>query len=157
RVGQDPPLDQLSVSFTALKDPAALQRFEFINHPATPSLNVRGLQGWPRGIDNALNPLTLVYADEPVTLQKEPNDTADKAQPITLPTVLCGRLDKPGDTDWYSFTAKAGEAIAIDFLCERIEMPGDPFVIVTDDKGTELATFDDHGINLNALAQFNRD
>jgi hypothetical protein len=36
-------------------------------------------------------------------------------------------------------------------------MPGDPFVIVTDAKGNELATFDDHGINFNSLAQFNRD
>ena len=36
-------------------------------------------------------------------------------------------------------------------------MPGDPYVIVFDSKGAEIATFDDHGINFNALAQANRD
>jgi hypothetical protein len=45
----------------------------------------------------------------------------------------------------------------VDLLCERLDLPGDPFVIVFDAKGAELATFDDHGINFNALAQFNRD
>jgi hypothetical protein len=152
----DLPLDRLTVPFTASKDAAALQRFDFANHLATPSLNARGLQTWLKGLDS-LNPATLLYAPAPVVVEREPNDTADTAQEITLPAVVCGRFDRPGDADWYSFTAKAGEQVAIDLLCERLEMPGDPFVIVTDAKGAELATFDDHGINVNALAQFNRD
>ena len=96
-------------------------------------------------------------ADAPITLDREPNDTAETAQPIMLPTVICGRFDKPGDADWYSFTAKKGDSFAVDLLCERLEMPGDPFVLVFDPKGNEIAAFDDHGINFNALAQANRD
>jgi hypothetical protein len=42
-------------------------------------------------------------------------------------------------------------------MCERLGLPGDLFVIVSDAKGQELATIDDHGVNVNALAQFNRD
>jgi hypothetical protein len=38
-----------------------------------------------------------------------------------------------------------------------MEMVGDPFILITDAKGNELTSFDDHGINFNALAQFNRD
>src|SRR5262249_32945320 len=53
--------------------------------------------------------------------------------------------------------AKAGEAITIDLLCERLDFPGDPFVLIFNAKGQELASFDDHGINFNALAQANRD
>jgi hypothetical protein len=153
----DLPLEKITVPFTAPKDPATLQRFAFINHLATPSLNARGMQFWPRGLENALNPATVLFAPAPVVLEQEPNDTADKAQEITLPAVVCGRFDRPRDADWYTFTAKAGEQSEIDFWCERLEMPGDPFVLVTDAKGNELATFDDHGININALAQFNRD
>jgi hypothetical protein len=112
----------------------------------------------------------LVYADVPVTREREPNDTAKTAQEITLPTVVCGRFDKPGDADWYVFTAKAGEAVAVDLLCERMGMPGDPFVIIFGPEpprkaagagarveGNELTNFDDHGINFDALAQYNRD
>ncbi len=134
---------------------ARLAGFEFSRHMPSPSLNTRGVQIWP--LKNALNPVTLAFADAPITLDKEPNDTAETAQPITLPTVICGRLDKPGDADWYSFTAKANQTFAVDLLCERLELPGDPYVIVFDSKGNEVATFDDHGINTNALAQYNRD
>lgn len=153
----DLPLEKLVVPFTAPKDPVALQRFAFHNHLATPSLNARGVQVWPAGLENALNPATLLFAPSPVVLEREPNNTADTAQAITLPAVVCGRFDRPRDADWYTFTAKAGEQVAVDLCCERLDMPGDPFVLITDAKGTELATFDDHGINFNALGQFNRD
>jgi hypothetical protein len=106
---------------------------------------------------NALNPVTLLYADVPLTVEQEPNDSAEKAQPLTLPTVVSGRFDKPGDADWYQFHLKAGQSVDFMLYCERLEMMGDPFLLVMDAKGNELASFDDHGINFNALAQFNRD
>src|SRR5262249_41204884 len=109
------------------------------------------------GLESALNPALLVYAPYPVTQEQEPNDSADGAQALTLPTVVCGRFNQSGDADWYSFSLKKGEAVAVSLWCERMQRPGEPFVIVTDAKGKELAAFDDHGINSNALAQFNRD
>lgn len=151
------PLEQITVPFTAPKEPLGLQRFDYINHFPSPSLSTRGLQCFPRGFVAALNPATILYADAPVTVEREPNDSADTAQEITLPTVISGRLDKPGDADWYTFTAKANETIAVELWCERLDLPGDLFVIITDDKGNERASFDDHGINFNSLAQFNRD
>jgi hypothetical protein len=154
---QDRPMEQLKLSFAAPKDPLLGQRFTFLNHLPSPSLNARGLQFWPEGLKNVLNPVTVAWADLPLTLEQEPNDSADKAQPITLPTVVCGRLDRPGDIDWYTFKAKAGETITVDLLCERLDLPGDLFVILFDAKGNELATIDDHGINFNSLAQYNRD
>jgi hypothetical protein len=156
-VVHDRPLDRKTVTVTLPKSPAAEQRFAFRHHLPTPSLNARGLQLWPEPLKNAVNPVTLLFADAPVTLDKEPNDTPETAQPITLPTVVCGRFDKPGDADWYSFTAKAGDAISVNLLCERMDFPGDPFVIITDAKGNEVFSVDDHGINFNSLAQFNRD
>jgi hypothetical protein len=154
---QGQPLDRLVIPFAAPSDARLLQGFDFITALSSASLNARGLQRWPPGLDNALNPMTLAFADAPLTYEHEPNDTAETAQGIVLPTVICGRFDKPGDADWYTFTAKAGEAIQIDLLCERLGLPGDPFVLVTDAKGNEVASLDDHGINFNSLAQNNRD
>jgi len=134
---------------------ARLSGFEFARHMPSASLNARGVQLWP--LKNSLNPITLTFAEAPISLDMEPNDTSETAQPIALPTVICGRFDKPGDADWYSFTAKKGDSFAIDLLCERLELPGDPYVLVFDSKGNEIAAFDDHGINFNALAQANRD
>jgi hypothetical protein len=150
----DHPLDVLKLSFAA---PPIADRFTFINHMPSPSLNSRGVQLWPENLKDCLNPATFAWADMPITLEQEPNDSPEKAQPLTLPTVVCGRFDKPGDADWYTFTAKKDEAISIDLLCERLDLPGDPFVVVSNEKKTELDTFDDHGVNFNALAQFNRD
>ncbi len=148
----DAPLEQLPFSFNVTTDPF---RFLFSRHLPSASLNSRGVQVWP--IKGGINPITLTYADAPITLDQEPNDSAESAQAITLPAVICGRFDKPGDADWYRFTAKKGESYAVDMLCERLELPGDPFAIFVDGKGNEFATFDDHGINFNALAQANRD
>jgi hypothetical protein len=153
----DRDLDALPVSVTAPTDPLPRMRFPFHLHASACTVEMSGWQLWPKGLENALDPITLVRATAPVTVEKEPNDSAATAQAITLPTVLCGRFDKPGDADWYRFTAKAGEQIRIDLLCERLGLPGDPYVLIQDDKGRELAQFDDHGINFNALGLYNRD
>ncbi len=150
---QDHPLDRLTLAFTA---PPNAFRFTAINHLPSPTLNARGVQRWP-ALKDCLNPVTLAWADLPLTVEHEPNDRPTTAQSLTLPTVVCGRLDRRGDIDWYTFTAKANDTIAVDLLCERLGLPGDLFVIVSDVKGKELVTIDDHGINSNALAQFNRD
>ena len=151
----DDALEQLPFTLNPTAYAARAASFTFSRHMPSASVNARGIQVWP--IKEALNPITLAFADAPITLDKEPNDTAETAQPITVPTVICGRFDKPGDADWYSFSAKKGDSFAVDLLCERLELPGDPYVLVFDGKGNEIATFDDHGINFNALAQANRD
>lgn len=148
--------NEAKLTSAIVKDDVLNRGFAFRNHLPSPSLTARGQQIWP-DLKNLLNPVTLFFADAPVTLDREPNDTAETAQAITLPTVISGRFDKPGDADWFAFKGKAGETFTIDLLCERLDFPGDPFVLIFDAKGNEVASFDDHGINFNALAQFNRD
>lgn len=151
----DQAMDEASIAVTAPDD--AKWGFKTFLHLGSASANARGFQWMPGEFKNALNPLTFTFADAPVVLDKEPNNTPESAQAITLPAVVCGRLDVPGDADWYQFTAKANEQYSFDLQCERIDLPGDPFVVIFDGKGNELTAFDDHGINFNALAQFNRD
>jgi hypothetical protein len=129
--------------------PAFTGRLDFRRHPPAASALMRGFQT-EEGV-------MMLHADHPVVVEAEPNDSADKAQPIALPCVLCGRLDRAGDADWYSFALNAGEAVHVEAFGERLERPGDLFLLITDEKGRELTTFDDHGISFNALALFNRD
>lgn len=156
-ITHDQPLEQAAISFAAPSDPLSALRFDFRRHFASPNLNARGMQFVPEGWKQPLKPVTLAYADAQVTLDQEPNDAPEKAQPIALPTVIAGRFDKPGDADWFTFKGKANDLFTVDLLCERLGLPGDPFVIIFDTQGNELFTADDHGINFNALAQANRD
>jgi hypothetical protein len=153
----DLPLEQLTLTLAAATDPAVRLRFDFLEHPPSPCLTLRALELRPPGLEQSLNPALILHAPYPVTREQEPNDGADKAQPLTLPTVVCGRFDRPGDADWYGLTLKEGETIEVSLFCERLRMPGDPFVIVTDAAGKELAALDDFGINHIHLSQFNRD
>jgi hypothetical protein len=152
---QAPSLEQLPWAFTA---PAREQmRYDYIAHVSGAALNARAMQLWPDKVADALNPVTLMTTDIPVTLEQEPNDTPEKAQPLTLPAVVCGRFDRPGDVDWYRFTANAEQVIAVDLLCERLGRPGDPVAVLRNDKGEDVATFDDFGNSSEAMTQLTRD
>jgi hypothetical protein len=47
----------------------------------------------------------------PETKDKEPNDDPDHASEAAVPSVLAGAISKPGDVDYYRFTAGAGDRI----------------------------------------------
>jgi hypothetical protein len=147
------PLERLRWAFT----PPASAGLGFTDHVASQVLNGRAFQCRPDKVADALDPVTLVSSDDPVTLEQEPNDRPAAAQALTLPAVVCGRFDRPGDVDWYRFTAKAGEVIAVDMLCERIGRPGDPVVILRNENGKDVATLDDFGTNNDALTQASSD
>jgi hypothetical protein len=54
----------------------------------------------------------VVVADTlPEGLEKEPNNTADSARPVTVPIIINGRIDRPGDMDVFRFEGKAGGQI----------------------------------------------
>ncbi len=148
------PLDQLRATVTL---PAAAPGQGCIDHVVAQALNGRTVQWWPDKVAGALDPVTLVPGDGPLTLEHEPNDSPATAHALALPAVVCGRFDRPGDVDWYRFTAKANEVIAVDLLCERIGRPGDPVVILRNEKGEDVATLDDFGNNSDALTQASTD
>ena len=151
------PLDWITLPFTAPSESTDRFRFTVLNPLPSSSLGARGLQVRPKGLEDALNPVTLLTADAPVTREHEPNDTVDKAQKLTPPTCVAARFDGPRDADWFAFPARNGEVFALDLFCERLDLPGDPRVLVTNETGQELASLDDHGIRSNSLDMFNRD
>ncbi len=80
----------------------------------------------------------------PECIEKEPNDDSSKAQKVTLPIIVNGRADRPGDWDVFEIEGKAGETIIAEVTARRLGSPFDSFVKVTAADGKIIALNDDH-------------
>jgi hypothetical protein len=80
----------------------------------------------------------------PECLDQESNDEVAKAQKVTLPIIVNGRMDRPGDWDVFEVEGKAGETIVVEVNARRLGSPFDSFVKVTGPDGKIIALNDDH-------------
>lgn len=80
----------------------------------------------------------------PEVLEKEPNNTTTAPQPLTLPVIVNGRIDQPGDTDVFRIEGKAGSEIVAEIFARRLNSPVDSVLKLTDAAGTQLAFNDDN-------------
>lgn len=90
------------------------------------------------------NAVRFALDAQPECLESEPNDRADNAQPLTLPMVVNGRIDRPGDTDVFRFEGKAGSEIVAEVFARRLGSPLDSELKLTDATGRQLAFNDDY-------------
>lgn len=123
-------VETLSVNITPPADPLAPQKLLFHSPIAPPSAGLDGFEyrhATPAGLSN---PVLLTYAQAPVILEKEENDTADKAQAITTPCELCGKIEKVRDRDWYVFDAKKGDTLIFEMFSERLGAPTDMYFVI---------------------------
>lgn len=80
----------------------------------------------------------------PECMETEPNDEIAKAQKVSLPIIINGRMDRPGDWDVFEVEGKAGETIVAEVTARRLGSPMDSFVKVTGADGKIIAMNDDH-------------
>ena len=80
----------------------------------------------------------------PESVEKEPNDTPDNAQPVVLPVIVNGRIDHPDDRDVFRFEGRAGSPIVAEVYARRLDSPLDSVLKLTDASGRPLAINDDH-------------
>jgi len=66
------------------------------------------------------------------------------AQQLTLPTIVNGRIDQPGDWDVFCFEGRAGDEIVAEVHARRLDSPLDSVLKLTDAAGLQLAFNDDH-------------
>jgi hypothetical protein len=90
------------------------------------------------------NPIRFAVDTLPEMLESEPNNNSQQAQPITLPVIINGRVQTPGDRDVFSFTAKAGREIAAEVIARRLDSPLDSILQLTDSNGKLLQANDDY-------------
>jgi hypothetical protein len=94
----------------------------------------------PRGHSN-LVPFTISEVNEIV--ETEPNNEPDKAQGVTAPVVINGRIQEAGDVDRFRFRSEADQKLALDVAAARFGSRLDALLILTDTNGTVLAQNDD--------------
>ncbi len=80
----------------------------------------------------------------PEALDKEPNNDLKRAQKLTLPVMVNGRIDRPGDWDVFQFSGKANQSIVAEVYARRLDSPLDSVLKLTDATGKVLAFNDDH-------------
>jgi len=80
----------------------------------------------------------------PECLEREPNNQPAGAQPVTLPIIVNGRIDRPDDWDVFRFEGRAGDEIVAEVNARRLDSPLDSVLKLTDAAGRQLAFNDDH-------------
>ncbi len=90
------------------------------------------------------NPAHFLVDVLPETLEQEPNDTAPSANTVTLPVIINGRVQKPGDWDVFKFEGRAGERVVAEVYARRLDSPLDSVLKLTDAAGRQLAYNDDY-------------
>jgi hypothetical protein len=95
-------------------------------------------------VERIPSPFPFVVDSLTEVFESEPNNATDKAQAVTLPVVVNGRVDKPGDWDVFRFEGRAGDKIVAEVCARRLDSPLDSVLKLTDAKGQQLAFNDDH-------------
>lgn len=70
-------------------------------------------------------PLPFAVGTLPEALEQEPNNLPGGAQPVSLPLILNGHIDPPGDGDVFGFTGRAGQEIVAEVRARRLNSPLD--------------------------------
>ena len=90
------------------------------------------------------NPVPLAFDTLPEATEKEPNNNPDTVQPVTVPVIINGRVDPPGDVDVFRFEGRAGDEIVAEVQARRLGSPLDSVLTLTDATGRLIAANDDH-------------
>jgi hypothetical protein len=90
------------------------------------------------------NPVPFAVDTLPECLEQEPNNSIAAAQAVTLPIIVNGRIDKPGDWDVFRFNGRAGDTVVTEVYARRLDSPLDSVLKLTDASGKQIAFNDDH-------------
>jgi hypothetical protein len=95
----------------------------------------------PRGLSNFR---AFAVGDWPEALEQEPNDEPTRAQPLSLPVVVNGRVGKPTDVDCYTFHLDRGQRVFVDCWAWRLDSPLDGTLLLLGPDGREVAYAGDY-------------
>ena len=88
--------------------------------------------------NHAFNEVKLAVGVEPEVEAAPDNDSIEKAQTVSTPVTVNGRLDKPGAFAFYKFIAKKDQKLIIDVNARRLGSDLDSFLEVLDTKGNRI-------------------
>ncbi len=80
----------------------------------------------------------------PEVMEKESNNSIKNPQPVSVPVIINGKIDKPDDWDVFSFRADEGSIIVAEIKARRLNSSLDSILEITDITGKRLAINDDN-------------
>ncbi len=99
---------------------------------------------WVEGPNGRSNLVPFAVGQLPETVEHEPNDSLEQAEPVSLPVVVNGRIEQSGDQDVFRFEGQAGQTVVVEVTARRLNSPVDSLVALLDASGHVLAENDDH-------------
>lgn len=81
------------------------------------------------------------YPAEP---EREPNASLGAAQSVKPPVIIDGRIDEPGDADFFRLKGPGNKEMIFEIFARRLGSPMDASLAVFDDDGQQIAFNDDH-------------
>lgn len=138
-------------TYPAAVVPGAKTEVELVGHNLDPKKLkhiVEPAQLWPDGElalispPGSLQPLQVVLSAKPAQLEKEPNNTSDKATPVQIGTVA-GRIADKADVDRLAVTLKKGEKLQARLFSKRLGLPLDAMLKVEGPDGKLITSVDD--------------
>lgn len=88
------------------------------------------------------NRVGFIMDNLPEVLATEPNDAIDTAQSVNTPIVINGRIDRPGDIDYFRIDGSG--AIVAEVFARRLYSPLDSVVRLHDSRGKVVDQNDDY-------------
>ncbi len=92
---------------------------------------------------SSVGQVALAVDDLPEVLETEPNDGPEQAALVSAPTVVNGRIGKPGDVDCWSFAATKDQSLELEITAAQLGSPLDSVLAVLDETGKQVAQNDD--------------
>jgi hypothetical protein len=103
------------------------------------------------------NPRTFVVSDFDETLEAEPNNSPDRANPVLTDRrsrqIMNGQVNGATDVDYFALSLKRGQRILIECEADRIDSRLNPVVTLYDAKNRELASNDNY-VGRDAFVDF---
>ena len=96
------------------------------------------------------NRLRLEVGDGEAIQEIEPNDQRDVAQTVSMPVDAHGRIDRPGDKDYFAFTAEKEQQFTFLLSSPKSGYPLLGVLKIEDTKGEQLAALGTGDMGLNA-------
>ncbi|GAC1470140.1 MAG: PPC domain-containing protein [Isosphaeraceae bacterium] len=122
------------------------------DHPSrgqipSPRAPGRGFEYFLTSPSGSSNALFIGLSNDPIIVEKEPNDDAKHAQTVSVPCDISASFGSPGDLDLYRFRARKGQVFWIEATSERLGTPADPVFLIQKvnekEEIQELGTGDD--------------
>jgi hypothetical protein len=89
----------------------------------------------PAGMDNVFRlPIDAIAA----RAESEPNNTPERAQTLTPPAAVSGRIESAGGVHCFAFDAKKKEQFTLTVRANSLNSPVDPMLVIADSKGSEV-------------------